>query len=34
MEDTQVLDIKKDVQWIGVLDPGLITFDVVMETKF
>lgn len=30
----KILDIKDDVQWIGVLDPGLVTFDVVMETKY
>ena len=34
MIDTKILDVTADVKWIGVLDPGLITFDVVMETKF
>jgi len=34
MDNTKVLDIKKDVKWIGILDPTLITFDVVMETKY
>lgn len=34
MVDKQILDIKDKVKWIGVLDPGLVTFDVVMETKY
>lgn len=29
-----VLPITNDVSWIGILDPGLITFDIVMETKY
>lgn len=29
-----ILDITKDVKWIGILDPGLVTFDIVMETKY
>ncbi len=29
-----VLAVTKDVSWIGVLDPDLITFDVVMETRY
>jgi flavorubredoxin len=33
MTDDKVIDINKDVKWIGVLDPDLVTFDVVMETK-
>lgn len=33
MTDNKVLDINKDVKWIGVLDPDLVTFDVVMETE-
>jgi flavorubredoxin len=32
--DDKVLDISPDVKWIGVLDPDLVTFDVVMETRF
>jgi len=28
------LELTPDVFWIGVLDPDLITFDVVMETKY
>lgn len=34
MTDNKVLPITDDVSWIGVLDPGLITFDIVMETKY
>lgn len=34
MIDNKILPITKDVSWIGVLDPGLITFDIVMETKY
>ena len=34
MTDNNVLPITDDVSWIGVLDPGLITFDIVMETKY
>ncbi len=32
--DNKVLSVTDSVKWIGVLDPGLITFDVVMETKY
>jgi flavorubredoxin len=34
MTENKILEITKDVKWIGVTDPGLVTFDVVMETKF
>lgn len=34
MLDNKVLDINESVKWIGILDPGLVTFDVVMETKY
>ena len=34
MNDHQVLKITEDVQWIGVLDPDIRTFDVVMETQY
>lgn len=34
MEDKKILEIKKDIKWIGVLDPDLVTFDIVMETKY
>ncbi len=32
--DTEVINIKDDVKWIGVIDYDIVTFDVVMETKF
>lgn len=32
--DNKVLPLNDSVKWIGILDPGLVTFDVVMETKF
>lgn len=34
MIDSEVLRVSEHVQWIGVLDPGLVTFDVVMETRY
>jgi NADH oxidase (H2O-forming) len=34
MKDDHILPVTDDVSWIGVLDPGLITFDIVMETKY
>ena len=33
-QDNKILDLTKDVKWIGVLDYDIVTFDVVMETKF
>ena len=33
-KDLQVLEVTPDVQWIGVLDRDIVTFDVVMETEF
>jgi len=32
--DNRVLQITPDVQWIGILDYDIVTFDVVMETKY
>lgn len=32
--DNKVLPLNDSVKWVGILDPGLVTFDVVMETKF
>ena len=29
-----MLQINKDISWIGVLDQNLVTFDIVMETKY
>jgi flavorubredoxin len=34
MTDNKILEITNDVKWIGALDPDLVTFDVVMETKY
>ena len=34
MKDNRILEITKDVKWIGVMDYDIVTFDVVMETKF
>lgn len=32
--DTKILDVRKDVKWIGVLDYDIETFDVVMKTEY
>ncbi len=32
--DNKILKITDDVKWIGVLDYDIVTFDVVMETKY
>jgi len=29
-----ILPLSENVKWIGVLDPDLVTFDIVMETRF
>ncbi len=34
MTEAYTLEIKPDVQWVGVLDHDIVTFDVVMETKY
>jgi flavorubredoxin len=34
MTDNKVIKVNDDVTWIGVLDPELVTFDIVMETQF
>lgn len=31
-EDNKILDLTPDVKWIGVLDPDIRTFDIVMHT--
>jgi len=28
------MEVKKDINWIGVLDNEIVTFDIVMETKY
>ena len=33
MKDNKILSVSPSVQWIGVLDSDIVTFDVVMETK-
>jgi flavorubredoxin len=34
MQDIKTLDLTNDVQWVGVLDRDIVTFDVVMETEY
>ena len=34
MNDNKILSLSDDVSWIGVLDRDIVTFDVVMETKY
>ena len=34
MTDNKILDVTPDVKWIGVLDPDLKSFDIVMETVY
>ncbi|MCK9204842.1 MAG: FprA family A-type flavoprotein [Bacteroidales bacterium] len=34
MLDNKVLKVSGDVSWIGVLDRNIVTFDIVMETKY
>jgi NADH oxidase (H2O-forming) len=34
MKDSKILDVTADVKWIGILDPDIVTFDIVMETKY
>jgi flavorubredoxin len=34
MKDEKILEVTKDVKWIGVLDYDIVTFDVVMETQY
>ncbi len=33
-DNNKILKVTPDVKWIGVLDPGLQVFDIVMETKY
>ena len=32
--DDKIIDITRDVKWIGVLDYDIRTFDIVMHTDF
>jgi len=34
MTDNKILTVSPSVQWIGVLDHDIVSFDVVMETKY
>jgi len=34
MEDSKVLEITRNVSWIGILDYDIVTFDIVMETQY
>jgi len=34
MDNSEILQFNEDVSWIGVLDRELVTFDIVMETKY
>ena len=34
MEDKKITNLTEEVKWCGVLDYDIVTFDVVMETKF
>lgn len=34
MNQEKILQLSEDVNWIGVLDHDIITFDIVMETKY
>lgn len=34
MNQEKILQVSEDVNWIGVLDHDIITFDIVMETKY
>lgn len=34
MSSHLILDVTPDVKWIGALDYDIVTFDIVMETKY
>lgn len=34
MKNNKIIDIAKDVKWIGIVDYNLVTFDVVMTTEY
>ena len=34
MPDNKILTVSPSVKWIGVLDHDIVSFDVVMETKY
>ncbi len=33
-EDNRIIDVTDDVKWIGILDPDIRVFDIVMLTEF
>jgi len=33
-EDNKIIEITKDVSWVGILDYDIVTFDIVMETEY
>jgi flavorubredoxin len=34
MADNKIIKVSDDVTWIGVLDTDIVTFDIVMETRY
>lgn len=34
MKDGGIKDVSKSVKWVGVLDEDIVTFDIVMETRY
>ncbi len=34
LKDDKVIDVTRDVKWIGVLDYDIVTFDIVMSTDY
>ena len=34
MKNDKIIEITSDVKWVGILDPDLSVFDIVMETKY
>ena len=34
MTDNKIIKVSDDVTWIGVLDSDIVTFDIVMETRY
>ena len=34
MENYKILNVTRDIRWIGILDDSIVTFDIVMETKY
>lgn len=34
MSEKKILKVTEDISWIGILDSDIVTFDIVMETKY